>query len=62
MSTKKRYTGGDPWLKEETNKGQPRQEHQKGAPEFSKRDTGKHEKDESGGADRNTTKKQQNSI
>ncbi len=44
------------------NKGESQQSHQKGAPSVSKKDTGKHKKDESDGADHNTTKKQQNSI
>ncbi|HEX8358294.1 MAG TPA: hypothetical protein VF610_12805 [Segetibacter sp.] len=44
------------------NKGESQQSHQKGAPSVSKKDTGKHTKDESGGAEHNTTKKQQNSI
>jgi hypothetical protein len=60
--TKRRYTGGDPKHEPEENKGQPMQNNQKGSPEFSKRDTSKHRKDESEGADKNTTKKQQNSI
>ena len=44
------------------NKGESQQSHQKGAASVSKRDTGKHTKDESQGADKNTTKKQSNSI
>ena len=43
------------------HKGQPGNE-QKGAATVSKTDAGKHEKDESGGAAENTTKKQGNSI
>jgi hypothetical protein len=62
VSTKKRYTGGDPKHEPEAHKGQPMQNHQKGGPAVSKKDAGKHEKDESGGAEKNSTKKQQNSI
>ena len=47
---------------ETKNKGESQQSHQKGAPSVSKTDTGKHKKDESDGADKNTTKKQSNSI
>jgi hypothetical protein len=60
--TKRRYTGGDPKHEPNEHKGQPVQNEQKGSPENSKRDTGRHQKDESDGAERNTTKKQQNSI
>ena len=38
------------------------QHRQKGAKSVSKKDTGKHTKDESHGAEENTTKKQQNGI
>jgi hypothetical protein len=44
------------------NKGESQQSQQKGAKSVSKKGTGKHLKDESGGAEKNTTKKQQNSI
>jgi hypothetical protein len=44
------------------NKGEGQQSRQKGAESVSKKNAGKHTKDESGGAKRNTTKKQQNSI
>jgi hypothetical protein len=44
------------------NKGESQQSHQKGAKSVAKRDTGKHKRDESDGADHNTTKKQANSI
>lgn len=44
------------------NKGESQQSHQKGAKSVSKKDTGKHKKDESDGAEHNTAKKQQNSI
>lgn len=44
------------------HKGESQQSHQKGAKSVSKKDTGKHTKDESHGAEENTTKKQQNSI
>lgn len=44
------------------NKGESQQSHQKGAKSVSQKDSGKHKKDESDGADHNTTKKQQNSI
>ncbi len=48
-------------------KGESQQSHQKGAKSVSKKEsgkntTGKHTKDKSGGAEHNTTKKQQNSI
>jgi hypothetical protein len=43
------------------NKGDSEQSHQKGAPSVSKK-ANKHLRDESGGAEKNTTKKQQNSI
>ncbi len=44
------------------HKGESQQSQQQGAPSVSKQDTGKHTKDESHGADHNTTKKQQNSM
>jgi len=44
------------------NKGESQQSHQKGAKSVSKHDTGKHKKDESDKAGKNTTKKQSNSI
>ncbi len=44
------------------NKGESQQSHQKGAKSVSNQDTGKHKRDESDGADKNTTKKQGNSI
>lgn len=44
------------------NKGESEQSHQKGAKSVSKKGSGKHTKDESGGAEHNTTKKQSNSI
>jgi len=44
------------------HKGESAVNKQKGAPGVSKKDTGKHTKDESGGAKKNTTKKQGNSI
>ncbi|HEY0744312.1 MAG TPA: hypothetical protein VGD40_22750 [Chryseosolibacter sp.] len=62
MSTKKLHTGGDPKHEAKPNKGQIQQNHQKGSPAMSRREAGKHEKDESGGSEKNTTKKQQNSI
>jgi hypothetical protein len=62
MSMKKKHTGGDPKHEAPVHKGQPRQNTQKGGPALNRRDTGKHEKDESGGAEKNTTKKQSNSI
>ena len=43
-------------------KGESQTSKQKGAPSVSNRTAGKHLKDESGGAQKNTTKKQQNSI
>ena len=44
------------------NKGESQQTHQKGAKSVSTHDRGKHKKDDSDGADKNTTKKQSNSI
>jgi hypothetical protein len=44
------------------HKGESQQSHQKGAESVSKQDTGKHKKDESDGADKNTTKKGANSV
>ncbi|MDB5251531.1 MAG: hypothetical protein JWP27_700 [Flaviaesturariibacter sp.] len=44
------------------NKGESQQAGHQGARSVSTQDTGKHTKDESHGADRNTTKKQGNSI
>lgn len=43
-------------------KGESRQTEHKGAQSVSPQDHGRHRKDESDGADRNTTKKQSNSI
>jgi hypothetical protein len=45
-----------------THKGESQQSKQQGAPSVSKKSKGKHTKDESGGAQKNTTKKQGNSI
>ena len=44
------------------HKGESQQSNQKGARSVSTQNTGKHTKDESHGADRNTTKKGGNSI
>ena len=44
------------------NKGESQQSQQKGAKSVSKKGSGKHLKDNSGGAEKNTTKKQENSI
>ena len=44
------------------HKGESRQNPQKGAAGVSNKGNGKHTKDESHGARKNTTKKQQNSI
>jgi hypothetical protein len=44
------------------HKGESQQSHQKGAPSVSDKSKGKHTKDESGGADHNTTKKGANNI
>jgi hypothetical protein len=44
------------------HKGESTTSKQKGAPSVGNKDAGKHTKDESGGAKKNTTKKQQNSI
>ena len=44
------------------HKGESQQSQQKGAESVSNKGSGKHSKDESGGAEKNTTKKQQNSI
>lgn len=45
-----------------SNKGESIQSRQKGASSVSKKGAGKHTKDESHGAEKNTTKKQGNSI
>lgn len=44
------------------NKGESQQSQQKGAASVSKKGGGKHTKDESHGAEKNTTKKRGNSI
>ena len=44
------------------NKGESQPKIQKGAKTTSNKKKGKHEKDDSSGAERNTTKKQSNSI
>ena len=44
------------------NTGDRRKKHQPGAPAKSNRQTGNHERDESSGAERNTTKKGANSV
>jgi hypothetical protein len=44
------------------HKGESQQTQHKGAPSVSKKGNGKHSKDESGGAQKNSTKKQSNSI
>ena len=44
------------------NKGESQQSHQKGAKRVAKNETGKHKKDESNGAEHNTTKKGANSL
>jgi hypothetical protein len=44
------------------HKGESQQSHHQHGESVSKKDTGKHTKDESHGADKNTTKKQSNSI
>ena len=44
------------------HKGESQQAHQQGAESVSNRESGKHKKDESDGADKNTTKKGANSI
>ena len=44
------------------HKGESQKSNQKGAPSVSNKTAGKHLKDESGGAEKNTTKKQQNGI
>ena len=44
------------------NKGESQASNQKGAKSVSNKDNGKHKKDESDGAEQNTTKKQENSI
>lgn len=48
--------------RKQKGRGEARQSHQPGAPNKSNRQTGGHEKDDSHGAERNTTKKQSNSI
>jgi hypothetical protein len=63
MSDKKNNSGSQGTDNTTTkNKGESQQSKQKGAPSVSNKDTGKHTKDESHGAEENTTKKQQNSI
>ena len=63
MSTSKNHSGNKGNDESTTkNKGESQQSQQKGAKSVSKNDTGKHTKDESGGAAHNSTKKQQNSI
>jgi hypothetical protein len=47
---------------ETKNKGESQQSHQQGAKSVSKQDTGKHTKDKSHGADKNSTKKGANSV
>ena len=47
---------------ETRNKGESQQSNQKGSKSVASHQTGKHKKDESDGADKNTTKKQGNSI
>jgi hypothetical protein len=47
---------------ETRHKGESRQSQQANAPSVSKRDSGRHTKDESQGAKKNTTKKGPNSI
>ena len=59
---KKGPSDGDVRPDQMKNKGQELQDNQKGAPAVGKHDTGKHKKDESDGADDNSTKRQQNSI
>ena len=44
------------------NKGESQQSNQKGAKSVAKHDQEKHTKDNSDGAEKNTTKKQENSI
>jgi hypothetical protein len=44
------------------HKGESQQSHQKGAESVGSQDKGKHKKDESDGAEKNTTKKGANSI
>jgi hypothetical protein len=44
------------------HKGESQQSHQKGAKSVGSQDKGKHKKDESDGAEKNTTKKGANSI
>ena len=60
----KRNNAGGKGLEGSTtkHKGESQQSHQKGAQSVSGKNKGKHTKDESGGAAKNTTKKQENSI
>ena len=44
------------------HKGQELQSEQKGAKAMDRHDAGKHKKDDSDGAEKNTTKKQENSV
>lgn len=63
MSSSKNNTGSkDMDGNVSKNKGEREQSQQKGASSVSKKAKGKHLKDESGGAAKNTTKKQENSI
>jgi hypothetical protein len=55
-------SAGDIRQDQKKHKGQELQSHQKGAPAMNRKDAGKHEKDDSEGAEQNTTKKQENSI
>lgn len=54
-----RQRGDHPEKKDAQNKNET---HHKGGPNGSKKTTSKHERDESAGAKKNTTKKQGNSV
>lgn len=63
MSSNKNNTGSQGADNTTTkNKGESQQSHQKGAKSVSKKGSGKHTKDNSDGAEHNTTKKQSNNI
>jgi hypothetical protein len=59
---KKGPSDGDVRPDQMKHKGQELQSDQKGAPAMNKQDTGKHKKDNSDGDDKNTTKRQENSV
>lgn len=62
MSTKDNVANQGKDGSQTKNNGESQQSKQKGASSVSSKDAGRHKKDESDGADKNTTKKQGNSI